>query len=180
MDIKKQNLKIIAIIIILVTVAYLYFNKSEEIYTFEGNKFHYSKDRGKPEYEIELLRTNDSIDLYKVNFPSRNFLNFSTRIYGLVFIPHDEKNLPGVVLLPGGGGTKEGESRLAMIIAKMGYAVITIDQRGIGETGGYYLGVEQDYGIFVQGNEPIQHLSDYDIFISYFASQNEELAWIIG
>ena len=34
------------------------------------------------------------------------------------------------------------------MIAKEGYAVLTIDQRGVGETGGYYLSFQDDYSVF--------------------------------
>jgi len=80
----------------------------------------------------------------------------------LLFKPKSSSNVPGLVLLPGGSVTKESESILAEKIAKLGYAVLTIDQRGVGQTGGYYLWLDQDYNVFLNGNEPIQQLSVYD------------------
>jgi len=59
------------------------------------------------------------------------------------------------------------ELRLAKKIASFGYAVFTFDQRGVGETGGYYPNLEQDYKISLDGKEPIQHLSVYDALKAY-------------
>ena len=111
--------------------------------------------------------TNGSLEIYNLAFQSRNFLNYTTKIYGLLFIPKSDKPVPGLVLLPGGSVPKENEAGLARIIANLGYAVLTIDQRGIGQTGGYYLGFQDDYKVFASGNEPVQHLSVYDALASY-------------
>jgi uncharacterized protein len=164
MIVKKKTLRIIGLMIVLIAAGlFLFYHlKPGEIYQFKDGSFYYSKERGKVDYNIQLKYSHDSIDVYSVSFKSRNFTSYETTIYGLLFLPAAKKNLPGLVLLPGGGGTKEGESRLATIIAKLGYAVLTIDQRGVGQTGGYYLGPQEDYGVFANGNEPIQHLSVYD------------------
>ena len=52
------------------------------------------------------------------------------------------------------------------MLANEGYASLTIDQRGIGQTGGLYPSMEQDYEISKQ-NEPIQHISIYDALHSF-------------
>lgn len=168
MKIKKRCF-IFVIIIILLIISVFLINKyrNKDPYEFKGNTLYYSENRGKTDYEILSKSSNESINIYKIKFKSKNFLDNPTIIYGLLFIPKDKKNVPGLVLLPGGGGTKEQESRLASKIAKLGYGVLTIDQRGIGETGGVYLGIEQDYQVFTQGKEPIQHLSVYDALKTY-------------
>jgi len=70
----------------------------------------YSQDRGKVDYEIALNSTNGSINIYALNFESRPFINYSTRIYGLLFMPTNSTGnkvnsagggLPGLVFLPG-------------------------------------------------------------------------------
>jgi uncharacterized protein len=162
--IKKRTIYTTLLVILAIILFYLLFihGSVKNTYNFEGNKFSYSQNRGYVDYGMIYNFTNDSIAIYKLNFPSRNFLNYTTEIYGLLFLPQGKYNLPGVVLLPGGGGTKEGESKLAMLIAQQNYTVITIDQRGIGETGGYYLSLEQDAQIVSRGQEPIQHLSVFD------------------
>lgn len=164
---KIKKIYIAGIIILFILAVFLFSRTKEPVYQFKENKMYYSQNREKPDFNIFLNYTNDSTEVYSVNFKSRDFLNYSTTIYGLVFVPRNKENVPGLVLLPGGGGTKEQESTLAMKIAKLGYAVITIDQRGVGQTGGYYLSPEQDYSFFTKGNEPIQHLSVYDALRSY-------------
>jgi fermentation-respiration switch protein FrsA (DUF1100 family) len=94
-------------------------------------------------------------------------MEYETYIYGLLAMPVAKTKVPGIVLLPGGGVSKEGEFSRADIMAKLGYAVLVIDQRGIGQTAGYYLNMEQDYQVFSQGNEPIQHLSVFDALRSF-------------
>ena len=163
MKIKKKHLKIAAIIVFLIFASFLavkYINKDP--YSFKDNHFYYSKFRGFPEYKISLISHNDSLDIYAVNFESKPFLNYKTRIYSLLLLPKNADNIPGLILLPGGGVSKENELATAAKIADLGYAVLTFDQRGIGETGGYYLSFEEDYNIFLQGKEPVQHLSVFD------------------
>jgi len=164
---KKLIIFLGVIIILIILLAYFLNYRSKDSYQFKGNTLYYSENRGKTDYEILSKSLNDSLEIYKIRFKSKNFLDNPTIIYGLLFFSKDKKNVPGLVLLPGGGGTKEQESPLAIKIVKMGYAVLTIDQRGIGETGGVYLNFEQDYQVFSQGKEPIQHLSVYDALKAY-------------
>jgi len=46
-------------------------------------------------------------------------------------------------------------------IANLGYAVLVIDQRGIGQTGGSYPSLQDDYEYIYLGKESIQHLGVY-------------------
>lgn len=173
MKIKKRDLKYAFIIIIIFLSAYFcyrYINKDP--YSFEGDKFSYSANRGSSDYSMSLNQINETFDVFNINFKSKNFLENPTMIYGLLFLPKSDNNVPGLVLLPGGGVSKEAETGTAVKIAQLGYAVLTIDQRGIGQTGGYYLGYEQDYQVFSQGKEPIQHLSVYDALKSFDILRN--------
>ncbi|MBI3622992.1 alpha/beta hydrolase [Candidatus Pacearchaeota archaeon] len=167
---KKRNLYIVLALIFILLITIIYFSiesKNKDKYYFKGNTFSYSQNRGSPVYNISLKEENATYSIYRVNFESRNFLNYSTTIYGLLIMPKNIKNVPGLILLPGGAVKKESESILASKIANLGYAVLTFDQRGIGETGGYYLSFEDDYRVFSQGKEPIQHLSVYDALKAY-------------
>jgi hypothetical protein len=130
------------------------------------------QDRGQPDYEISVKEVTDNYTVYNIDFQSRNFLNYTTRIYGLLFVPISNSDVPGLVLLPGGSVSKEAEAHLASKIANMGYAALTIDQRGIGQTGGYYLWIQEDYEVFVQDEEPIQHLSVFDGLRAYDVLRN--------
>jgi hypothetical protein len=167
MRIKKKYVKYGFLVIVLIIASYFtygYFTKDP--YQVKGDTLSYSKYRGKPEFSLVLKQKNESYDVYSVIFKSRNFLTYETKIYGLLFMPHKE-NAPGLVLLPGGGVSKESEADVAAKIANWGYAVLTFDQRGIGQTGGIYLGMEQDYQVFSEGKEPVNHLSVYDALRAY-------------
>jgi len=156
---------VILVLVIIGLVALKIYNKDP--YSFKGDKMYYSENRGKPVYEMKLNSSNETFDIYNLDFQSRDFLAYPTKIYGLLLIPKNAKDTPAVVLLPGGGVTKEGETPVAEMITREGYAVFTIDQRGVGQTGGYYLNFEDDYNIFAQGKEPVQHLSVYDALRAY-------------
>lgn len=173
----KKNIKVIlgvVLIVLVILLIFYYFNHNQQkaVYSYSNDTFSYSSNRPMPDYVMNFKSHNGSYDVYTINFQSRNFTTYPTRIYGLVFMPVNKTNFGGVVYLPGGGVTKEQASWLSGIIAENGYAVIDIDQRGIGETGGYYLSIDQDYQIFAQGKEPIQHLSVYDALASYDVLSN--------
>jgi len=163
---KKAISAMIAIIIILIILsAYFFYFKPNTIYSYNTDSFSYSKNRGTPKFNIRLHSENETLKIFKVNFPTRSLQDEQTKIYGLLVVPKTatEKNkVPGLVLLPAGSMTKEGQLRLASIIAEQGIAVLTIDQRGVGQTGGSYLGYKQDFEILKKGNEPMQHLAVYD------------------
>src|SRR3989338_4766544 len=168
MRIKKRTAYIILSFLLIIAAAFLfikYLDKSP--YGFKGDKFFYSNNKGDPWYESNLMNKTESMEVYLIKYKSRDFLSYPVTIYGLLFMPLGKKDAPGIVLLPGGGVKKEAESTLARELANRGYAVLTIDQRGIGETGSYYLGIEEDYKVFLTGKEPIQHLSVYDALRAY-------------
>ena len=168
MKIKKRTLKLIFVVFLILILAFFVFKfMNKPKYKLEGDKIYYSSERGNAEYKMSLLNDTGTLNIYSINFMSRAFLDKDARIYGWLFMPRGKENLPGLVLLPGGGVSKEAEARLASIISNWGYAVLTIDQRGIGETGGNYPNMEEDYNIFLEGKEPIQHLSVYDTLKSF-------------
>nr|QNT35612.1 hypothetical protein BFFPPMPJ_00017 [uncultured Methanosarcinales archaeon] len=102
----------------------------------------------------ELLEEMDNYTLYEVVYESRG-----TDIEGLIRIPenHSEKQVPGIVLLPGATVTKEGEQRLARYLCDIGYASIAIDQRNLGG-----INMEGDLRMFLNGEESTQHKMVYD------------------
>ncbi|MBR9704335.1 alpha/beta hydrolase [Candidatus Pacearchaeota archaeon] len=167
---KKRNIVILLIIILIIGVLYFYFNKNKDPYSFKGTRMYYSEDRGEIDYSMELREENVSYDIYNISFLSKPFRNEETKIYGLLFLPHIagvDYDISGVIIVPGGGVTKEQRIDISRVIAESGYSVLVIDQRGIGETGGSYLNLDQDFEIFMNGGEPIQHLSVYDVLRSY-------------
>ena len=101
--------------------------------------------------------------IHKVVYPSR-----SGNIYGLLVLPTSaEELLPGIILLPGAGVSKESGLGLAKKIALLDAAALVIDQRGTGETTGQINSIEQDYLDFSNAKEPSQHLMVYDALRAY-------------
>jgi dienelactone hydrolase len=159
---------IIVIIIALIIGGYFYYKSinsvklDKVIYELRGDTLYYSQNRGIVDYSKSLQSSNDSFDTYNINFQGRAFMKHPLRFYGLLYMPKNKKNVPGVVFLPGGGVIKENAASTAIKICEMGYAVLVIDQRGLGQTKGQYLNIKDDYMVFLKGEEPIQHLSVYD------------------
>ncbi len=166
---KKNSLALVVFIFLVIFVVLFYSFIS--FFTFKEKKLieGYPRDyynRKSPEYSLFLKEKNDSIEVYSLNFKSKDFLDEPAIIHGILFIPSNKKNIPGIVFLPGGGVKKESLTERAFEIASLDYAVLVIDQRGIGETGGPYPSIEQDYEIFSSSGNSIQHLGVYDALVA--------------
>ncbi|MEM0465662.1 MAG: alpha/beta hydrolase [Candidatus Pacearchaeota archaeon] len=162
----------ILIFVIIITLFFYFYKNDKDNYSIKGNRIYYSKDRGKVKYNLILREENFNYSIYNISFYTKKFLEDETKIYGLLFLPKKDYSVPGVVIAPGGGVEKEKRIDIARFIANSGYSVLVIDQRGIGETGGIYLNLDDDYKMFSSGKEPIQHLSVYDILRSYDVLKN--------
>ncbi len=123
----------------------------------------YPKARGTVVYSENPIASPED-KLVKVQFESRG-----ATVYGLLRIPgqRGDERIPGIVLLPGAGVSKETEQRVASELAKMGYATLTIDQRGIGESKEKVGDISSNYEAFRQGTEPPLHKIVYDALRSY-------------
>lgn len=123
----------------------------------------YPLNRGNIKFRRENYAETENLTISKVIFQSTN-----GNVYGLLVLPKSASELlPGVVLLPGAGVAKESELGLAKEIAGLGAAVLTIDQRGVGETTGKVSSIKQDYIDFLNAKEPSQHLMVYDALRAY-------------
>jgi uncharacterized protein len=95
------------------------------------------------------------------------FESAGSDVYALLLEPKNyQLPRPGVVLLPGAGVSKESELPVAREIAKLGYAVIVPDYRGLGETGGVVPTLEQDYTNFLEGKITVQHIFIVDALVA--------------
>jgi len=117
----------------------------------------YPLKRGSIECQRTSLEVGEAYTLDKVVFESKGL-----KVYGLLRIPKGVENPPGMVLLPGAQVTKEGQQGLATVMQKLGFASLSLDQRGHGETNGYVAGMEEDFRAFTVGTEPVQHKMVYD------------------
>src|SRR3989338_443768 len=145
MKIKKKNFYIgIAAVIMLAAAAYYWpilgqKNQDDDLknepdriewLVDKDGYLYYPSDRGDVKFNRQDYGADGNLSIHKVVYPSR-----SSNIYGLLVLPASaEELLPGIVLLPGAGVSKESELGLAKSIAGLGAVVLVIDQRGTGET----------------------------------------------
>ncbi|MCD6456694.1 MAG: alpha/beta hydrolase [Methanophagales archaeon] len=118
-----------------------------------------------PEYQLAMLETADNYSLYEVTFTSRG-----TEISGLMRMPgtSHEKDVPGVVMLPGATVTKEGEQGLAKYLCSLGYASIALDQRNLG-----IVDMRGDLQTFLNGEEPTEHKMVHDALAAAAVLRNQ-------
>ncbi|MBI2559059.1 acetylxylan esterase [Candidatus Woesearchaeota archaeon] len=178
MKIKKNHVYFAAIAVVILGVLLLYSGifakkiqksgenpKPQEIeWTVDKDGYlYYPLNRGNIKFYRENYGETENLIISKIIYQSRN-----ENIYGFLVLPKSAAELlPGVVLLPGAGVGKESELELAKNIAQLDAAVLAIDQRGVGETGGHIQNLDEDYSSFLAGKEPYQHLLVYDALRGY-------------
>ncbi|MEW6329391.1 MAG: alpha/beta fold hydrolase [Candidatus Micrarchaeota archaeon] len=150
----KKILSALALVVVVIVIWFTFTQQKpqEQTQTYD-EKWTLSSDgvlsyplaRPPVKYTEELLSETAGGKIYKIKFQSRN-----ATIYSLLTIPKraGAEKLPGVVLLPGAGVTKESEQKLAGKMSALGFVVLTLDQRGIGETGNVFIeGEPPDYAM---------------------------------
>jgi len=111
----------------------------------------------KADYSItEINKTESGHTLKSLVFTSRDNV-----IHALMRFPSSSEKVPGVVVLPGAGVTKEEQQAMVSAITDMGYASITIDQRNLG-----VVDPETDLSLFENGKEPVEYLMVYDALMA--------------
>lgn len=129
----------------------------------KNSRLSYPLNRGDVKFRRDDYGSDGNLTMHKIAYQSKY-----GNVYGLLVLPATAPELlPGIVLLPGAGVSKESELRLAKRIASLDAAVLVIDQRGVGETDGIVPSLDEDYSSFVAGREPIQHLMVYDALRAY-------------
>lgn len=111
----------------------------------------------KVDYSITEANTTENGNALK----SLTFTSEHSIIQGLMRLPLSGKKVPGIVVLPGAGITKEEQQGLASELADMGYATITIDQRKQG-----VVSPETDLELFEEGKEPFEYSMVYDALMA--------------
>jgi fermentation-respiration switch protein FrsA (DUF1100 family) len=117
--------------------------------------------RGEASFTVEVTE-----DLYAPeSADSLKLLTFESRgetVRALLRIPvgsspSNSSGVPGIVLLPGAGVSKEKEQGFAAELSKLGYATLTLDQRNFGA-----INPDGDLELFKAGLEPIEYKMVYD------------------
>lgn len=175
----KRNYVFAGVVIIIILAGIIFYfkfpilkqkktevkNETQELAWFVDKEgyLYYPLDRGKIKFRRDNYAETENLSISKVVYQSAR-----GNIYGLLALPKNiSEQLPGVVLLPGAGVSKESELRLAEKIAGLGAAVLAIDQRGVGETDGNFPSWDEDYDSFLQAKEPVQHIMVYDALKAY-------------
>ncbi len=163
--------KILLGVAITIAVAFL-LSKSIQRPDYYVNSFShlsYPEDRGNVKFESILIEKNNSYTIEKIYYDSKG-----QKIYGLLYLPISKDKSPALVYLPAARAKKEALSSVMEGLAKQGYAILAIDQRGIGETAGIVPSIEDDYREYGRGNEPVSFMMVYDALRAFdFLSQNK-------
>ncbi|WP_342304563.1 acetylxylan esterase [Methanolobus sp. ZRKC5] len=109
------------------------------------------------QYSVGNVTTTDNNDSVKeVTFKSRN-----SDIEGLIRTPESGTSVPGIVVLPGAGVSKEQQTAVPELLSELGYASITIDQRNLGG-----IDPQADFGLFIDGEEPVEYMMVHDALMA--------------
>ncbi len=106
----------------------------------------------------DVIETNEQYTLSKIVFKGED----GKDIYALFFAPN-KKLFDIVIVLPAAGGTKESRKWYGDLLVKMGYGSLILDQRGVGETGGYVNSLERDFASFQRKERVHQMLMATDV-----------------
>ena len=169
MKIRKRHFYIVLFLVVIIAAAIYFFRpvfkpiKPQEKDTIvwlvdKDGYLEYPLNRGEILFNRQNYGETENLTISKVIYQSAK-----DNVYGLLVLPKSASELlPGIIFLPGAGVSKESGLKLAEKIAELGAAVLVIDQRGTGETGGNFPTLDEDYQNFASGKEPVQHIMVYD------------------
>ncbi len=181
----KNNLLIIGVIIaavILVGVAYYYLTTHPTVIPGDVTNAQWALDASGhltfPEARGSIQANSTPSDLSNDNYTVETvvYKSFGDDVYASLMIPKNVTRPPVVIVLPALTITKELDLPMAQYLAGMGYASLTLDERGFGQTGGV---LESNYtdGFYSYVNDgiPIQYKQIYDALkgLDYVKSRND-------
>lgn len=148
----------VIILVLITAILFLLFGfsfiprESQEWSVSKDGILSYPEHRG--QVDVTVLKTESGSDyiIETISFASKDY-----NVEGLLRIPSIGKKVPAVVILAGATVTKEGTQGLAGIFSSIGYASLGIEQRNRGG-----VDPEYDYGLFMKGNEPVEHKMVFD------------------
>lgn len=112
------------------------------------------------EYTPQVTEVESWYSIYNITYLSRG-----KEIYARAFIPNNGLG-KGIVTLHAARASKEHHDTLDKKLMLNGYAVISIDQRGHGMTGGESPTLNDDYQRYLNKEEPITYLYIYDAILA--------------
>jgi len=161
--------KIFALVIILALAYVIFWHATKPDWSVSDDGILHYSHPGSVNYEKIFVNETGNEKIYKIIFESRG-----ATIYALLRVPENNNNnnnkLPGVVVLPGAGVSKEGETKTPEALSKMGYATLTLDQRDSGETeenNDEDFNPGNDFEKFKNNEEPITYKMVFDAISAY-------------
>jgi dienelactone hydrolase len=162
--ISKPAVFILGFLLILVGIFGVLYNPSNSTqktahWEVSGSGILSFSQRGEPEFTAQKIEDTYAPE----NSDTLKLLSFDSnggQIQALLRVPKNSNTssgLPGIILLPGAGVSKEAEQGLAAELSKMGYATLTLDQRNLGS-----INPENDLELFKTGLEPVEYSMVYD------------------
>lgn len=158
-------LLIFGVIILLSLIYFLIPHGSDKWTVSDEGVLSYPENRGSVDVKVLNIESGPDYTLKTISFPSKDYT-----VEGLLRIPAIGKKKPGIVILPGATVTKEGTQTLARIFSEMGYASLGIEQRNRGG-----VDIEYDYGLWKNGEEPIEHKMVFDVLRAVDVLRQEPL-----
>ncbi len=132
-----------------------------DAYSVKEGKMSYPENRPLPAYNATVLNDTADFTLTKIQYQGHG-----AAVSALLRIPKNAARPPAVIILPGATIVKEGRQQLAERMREWGYASITLDVRGNGETK-KYKGIEDDFQTFKEGKEPEEAQMVLDVLEAY-------------
>jgi dienelactone hydrolase len=165
--------------VFILVIAFLFFAWSSQVNRTQANKpwsvdtagklsF---MDRGSVMASVKSTENGADYTLENVVFKS-----MGDDVYALLRKPKNVTKPPVVVVVPAASISKEADQPMAKALCDMGYAALTLDKRGQGETGGenegdFNTGLDE----YAAGKDPVQYKQVYDILkaLDYVKSRQD-------
>lgn len=151
------------LVLLIVASGYLYWKSHQSAIGWQVSEKGIIKFKvpDKIEFSKTPYNENEYFTIEMIIYQSKD-----AQIHGLLINPYSLEQLPGIVYLPGAGASKESALNVSATIASLGFIVLVIDQRGIGETKAPTASIDQDFASFTDKKEPFQHLMVYDALLA--------------
>ncbi len=168
MKIKKSLIK--AVIFILILAALLYYGYGYYLRYAESTNYSLSEE-GFVNYKVRAPSFTRTVT-YQDSFYAKEVLTYAskgTKIYADLYVSsHATKNTPvnGIVFMPAAQKTRTDTAARGIFLVKLGYVVLIPDVRGVEDTPGKLNSIQDDYYLFLQGREPVNHLTIYDTLLA--------------
>jgi dienelactone hydrolase len=171
---------VISAVVFIVVIGLLFFMWYTQIPAQGGKLWSINNSTGKLDFaprgtieaQAEQVEKGDNYTLEEVVFKS-----FGDDVYALLRKPANVTKPPVVIVLPAATITKEADQPTAKALCDMGYATLTLDERGMGQTGG---GIDErdwqsGFNDYINDSTPVQYKQVFDALkgLDYLKSRSD-------